>query len=114
MGTVVGTVVVDQPNVSLEAALLYAFPLPPVLLRPRLYHLLWLQLHQLTPSSPSCVTCDDIGSPYMIKKGKQCATFNLNAKCTNNSNWIDNKWCRLSCYEVGLAYEGEVCCNGNL
>jgi len=68
----------------------------------------------LTPTSPSCVTCDDIASPYMIKKGKQCATFNLNAKCTNNSNWIDNKWCRLSCYEVGLAYEGEVCCNGNL
>jgi len=68
----------------------------------------------LTPTSPSCVTCDDIASPYMIKKGKQCATVNLNAKCTNNSNWIDNKWCRLSCYEVGLAYEGEVCCNGNL
>jgi len=68
----------------------------------------------LTPTSPSCVTCDDIATPYMIKKGKQCATANLNAKCTDNSNWINNKWCRLSCYEVGLAYEGEVCCNGNL
>mmetsp|Transcript_3315 Transcript_3315/g.5034 ORF Transcript_3315/g.5034 Transcript_3315/m.5034 type:complete len:513 (-) Transcript_3315:107-1645(-) len=45
-----------------------------------------------------------------------CNTVDLttfNNKCTYNSKWTLEKYCRLSCFRAGLAYEGDFCCNAN-
>merc|ERR1711902_403875 len=65
----------------------------------------------LSPTSPDCIVCDDVETPGMVKKGKDCTTINLKNKCNKNSNWIKKKFCRLSCYNVGNGYDGDVCCN---
>jgi len=65
----------------------------------------------LTPTSTPCTDCNDQETPYMINKGKNCTTANLNNKCKQNSNWIANKYCMLSCYNSGNGYDGIVCCN---
>jgi len=66
-------------------------------------------------SSPtiSCILCDDVETNNMIKKGKDCATFNrLQQKCNKINKWMQNKFCQLSCYNAGVGYDGDVCCNG--
>merc|ERR1719232_1715026 len=63
------------------------------------------------PSS-SCVHCDNVGTNYMIENGKDCTAVNLGNKCIKKNSWISNKFCQLSCYGLGLGYEGDVCCNG--
>lgn len=59
------------------------------------------------PTEKTCdLTCDD--------KGPSCATqsvSSLSKKC-RRTNWINKKRCRLSCYNAGFGYNGEVCCNG--
>jgi len=65
------------------------------------------------PSS-SCIHCSNVASSYMIKNGKDCTAVNLADKCTKKDSWISSKLCQLSCYDVGLGYEGDVCCNGNI
>jgi len=63
------------------------------------------------PSS-SCIHCSNVASSYMIKNGKDCTAVNLANKCTKKYSWISSKFCQLSCYDSGLGYEGDVCCNG--
>jgi len=61
----------------------------------------------------SCILCDDVATNNMIKKGKDCATFNkLHKKCNKINKWKQNKFCQLSCYNAGVGYDGDVCCNG--
>jgi len=61
------------------------------------------------PTEKTCdLTCSD--------KGPSCATqsvSSLKKKC-NRAAWIDKKRCRLSCYNAGFGYNGEVCCNGSV
>eukprot|EP00546_Thalassionema_frauenfeldii_P013976 CAMPEP_0178929262 /NCGR_PEP_ID=MMETSP0786-20121207/20464_1 /TAXON_ID=186022 /ORGANISM="Thalassionema frauenfeldii, Strain CCMP 1798" /LENGTH=388 /DNA_ID=CAMNT_0020605423 /DNA_START=61 /DNA_END=1224 /DNA_ORIENTATION=- len=60
-----------------------------------------------------CVECDDVGTTYMIDVGSDCSTTSLlNTRCNKNQNWIDNGYCRLSCYKRGNGYDGDVCCTG--
>merc|ERR1711963_825354 len=63
------------------------------------------------PSS-SCIHCDNVATNYMIENGKDCTAVNLGNKCIKKNSWISNKFCQLSCYDFGLGYEGDVCCNG--
>jgi len=68
------------------------------------------------PSSiSSCTVCDNIATPWMVKNGKECTgdPNRLNRKCNKNRAWISNKYCQLSCYDAGNAYEGDICCSGN-
>merc|ERR1712152_127873 len=66
----------------------------------------------VTSPTVSCTTCDDVATPKMIKKGKNCATStNLQQKCTK-PKWMKKKYCQLSCYNAGVGYDGDVCCNG--
>jgi len=67
-----------------------------------------------SPTSPQCTSCDDRGTPTMSDKGKDCTSINLAGKCSNKSYWIKNKFCQLSCYNAGLGYDGDVCCNDTL
>jgi len=65
------------------------------------------------PTDSSCILCDDVESNSMIQKGKDCTTLNkLHKKCNKNPNWRQNKFCQLSCYDAGVGYDGDVCCNG--
>merc|ERR1719410_2377193 len=66
-----------------------------------------------TPFLPttSCVVCDDIGTKKMQNEGQSCASHkNLNEKCNIKGNWIKHKICRLSCYNAGKPYDGDLCC----
>jgi len=67
-----------------------------------------------SPTSPSCSICDDRETPYMINNGKDCTTTDLAKKCTNKSAWVSQKFCQLSCYNAGLGYDGDICCNATL
>merc|ERR1711862_1048499 len=95
-------VAVDQPNVLVAAAISCIPPSdttsPPT----------------QSPTSPQCTPCDDRGTPTMSVKGKDCTSINLAGKCSNKSYWIKNKFCQLSCYNAGLGYDGDVCCNDTL
>mmetsp|Transcript_4017 Transcript_4017/g.4453 ORF Transcript_4017/g.4453 Transcript_4017/m.4453 type:complete len:245 (+) Transcript_4017:158-892(+) len=68
-----------------------------------------------TPSSTptrNCIVCDDVETPWMASNGKDCTTSSLiNTKCNKNDNWTAKKFCRLSCFNAGNGYEGDVCCN---
>jgi len=64
----------------------------------------------------SCTICDDRENNRMINKGQDCASSTgiLTRKCNNSGQWINNKYCQLSCYNNGNGYDGDVCCNGNV
>jgi len=64
-------------------------------------------------TSRSCIFCDDIKTTYMIETGKNCASFpnTIKKKCNKHSKWIEEKFCRLTCYMAGNGYEEDVCCN---
>merc|ERR1711862_924127 len=100
-------VAVGQPNVLLVIATLLAFHRPilhPLLPKPQLHsHQLLLRALLVT-----------IASLLFINKGKDCTTVNLASKCTNKSFWINQKFCQLSCYNAGLGYDGDICCNATL
>jgi len=34
----------------------------------------------------------------------------LETKCNRNENWVANKYCQQSCYNIGLGYLGDECC----
>merc|ERR1711884_286178 len=66
----------------------------------------------LPPST--CTQCTNNPNNWMIKKGNTCETLvNVSKKCIKQ-NWIKNKFCQLRCYEAGLGYEGDVCCQSQL
>jgi len=50
----------------------------------------------------------------MISVGMECpSSYLLETKCNKNAAWTENKNCRLSCYNEGYGYEGDVCCESN-
>merc|ERR1712241_589716 len=59
------------------------------------------------------IECNDEGTPGMKKNNKDCAKFNISKKCNLNEIWSQSNFCQLSCYNAGLGYEGDVCCNSN-
>jgi len=60
-----------------------------------------------------CIECDDEETKGMKDNGKDCTTIKISNKCNLNDKWVKNKFCQLSCYNAGLGYDGDVCCNGN-
>jgi len=63
-----------------------------------------------SPPSPSCTICDDEPTKGMKKKGKSCTDMKLEKHCNKNAAWISKGICKLSCYNEGFGYEGNVCC----
>jgi len=69
----------------------------------------------LPTSNPTeCNICDDKNTPFMENNNEDCPTFNkLHKKCNKANNWTKNGYCRLSCYNAGYGYPGDVCCSEN-
>merc|ERR1712183_617004 len=67
----------------------------------------------LISSSRSCEVCDNSEPEWMVNNGKDCASFPdvMKKNCNKNSKWIEEKFCRLTCYNSGNGYKGDVCCN---
>jgi len=66
------------------------------------------------PTPVPCIVCDDVETPRMTSTGRDCTRTNLvNTKCNKSNFWITNKWCRLSCYNAGNGYPGDVCCSSS-
>ena len=61
--------------------------------------------------SPSCSSCTDIETEWMIKNNKDCTTSDLIfSKCKNSAYWTRNSHCQHSCFHVGNGYTGDECC----
>jgi len=68
-----------------------------------------------SPTSIGCIVCDDEETSWMKSTGKDCTTSSLiDTKCNKSDAWIINKYCRLSCYNAGNGYAGDVCCDSNM
>merc|ERR1712154_12757 len=66
-----------------------------------------------SPTLPTCIVCDDVPTGNMIDRGETCEEANnIDNKCAKD-NWINKKFCQLTCYNTGNGYEGDVCCNGS-
>jgi len=70
----------------------------------------------LKPTPPACTMCDDIETSWQIQNGFDCATdtVRINKKCNKDDKWTDKGFCRLSCYNAGNGYPGDVCCDETL
>jgi len=67
------------------------------------------------PNSPptSCTECSNDETPFMDNSGLDCTATNLvNTKCNKSYQWINNNYCKLSCFEAGNGYDGDNCCVG--
>jgi len=66
-----------------------------------------------TVEEEKCTPCDDKPTPIMIGKGKACSNFPtiISTRCNEADNWVDNKFCRKTCFEKGRGYEGDDCCD---
>merc|ERR1712183_164770 len=68
-----------------------------------------------SPSISSCITCDDVPPGTMKRNNKICAGSNsVQTKCNKSAKWTNKKFCRLSCFNAGNGYEGDLCCNGSI
>ena len=48
----------------------------------------------------------------MVRKGEECDSWiGLGRRCSQSRTWRKEKYCRLSCSEIGLGYEGDDCCS---
>mmetsp|Transcript_32272 Transcript_32272/g.47706 ORF Transcript_32272/g.47706 Transcript_32272/m.47706 type:complete len:635 (+) Transcript_32272:70-1974(+) len=64
------------------------------------------------PPTVACIICDDVETAWMASNGKDCTTSDLiGTKCNKNAQWTTNKFCRLSCFNGGNGYPGDVCCS---
>merc|ERR1711933_672977 len=71
-----------------------------------------------SPVADECIVCSNNPTRYMTKKAKKdrdplsCEDYGeaLEAKCNKHKEWIEEKYCQLSCYLIGKGYEGDVCC----
>jgi len=70
-----------------------------------------------TTASPTpivCTICNDEETYWMKSTGKDCTTSSLiDTKCNKSDAWTINKYCRLSCYNAGYGYDGDVCCDSS-
>jgi len=66
-----------------------------------------------SPTSTYCIVCDNEETSWMKRNDKDCISSTLiDTKCNKSTLWVNNKYCRLSCYNAGNGYDGDVCCNG--
>merc|ERR1711971_1127716 len=65
------------------------------------------------PTPPNCTICDDKETNWQIQNGYDCSTdtVRMNNKCNKDAKWTQKGWCRLSCYNAGNGYPGDVCCD---
>lgn len=70
----------------------------------------------LKPTPPTCTMCDDRETSWQIQNGFDCATdtVRMDKKCNKDAKWANKGYCRLSCYNAGSGYPGDVCCDGTL
>jgi cellulose 1,4-beta-cellobiosidase len=68
------------------------------------------------PTPPTCTMCDDRETSWQIQNGFDCATdtVRMDKKCNKDAKWANKGYCRLSCYNAGSGYPGDVCCDGIL
>ena len=61
----------------------------------------------------NCTPCDDKPTPIMIGKGKVCSDFPtiISTRCKDADNWVENKFCRKTCFENRRGYEEDDCCD---
>jgi len=67
-----------------------------------------------SPTEPvACIECDDIPTSSMVSNSLSCLDVyhKMEVRCVKD-NWMENKYCQLSCYNAGYGYEGDMCCNG--
>jgi len=66
-----------------------------------------------TRNQANCILCHDEENDYMNNVGMDCETSAsyIERKCINNGTWRQEKFCQKSCYEAGLGYESDNCCN---
>merc|ERR1711862_1044835 len=58
------------------------------------------------------VLISDNETPWMKRNNEDCTTSSLiDTKCNKNPGWRQKKYCRLSCYEAGNGYSGDICCD---
>jgi len=64
-------------------------------------------------STPSCIVCDDIQTPWMSDNSKECATWkNTEERCENKTDWwLKKRFCRFTCADLGYPYDDDVCCD---
>ena len=63
-----------------------------------------------TPRPSAAVACDNRASPYMDANGHGCTTWNgLLARCRDDADWRAAQYCRFSCDELGVGYDGFTC-----
>jgi len=70
--------------------------------------ILSLALSQVKSNNSSSFPCNTICNDKPERKGKSCVGNEVNC---NDSLWKKKGLCRLSCYNAGFGYEGDVCCN---
>jgi len=60
----------------------------------------------------ACCTLSDDPSPTMAQEEEECATswVALSGLCNLDGDWRRGRWCRRSCFFLGLGYEGDDCC----
>merc|ERR1712157_708395 len=53
-----------------------------------------------------CTVCDDLPTPSMASKGKECADVpnTLANKCNKNNQWLKKGYCKISCQKAGFGY----------
>jgi len=67
----------------------------------------------LEPAPPTCTICDDKETTWQTENGFDCATdtVRIDKKCNKDAKWTEKGYCRLSCYNAGNGYPGDVCCD---
>jgi len=71
-----------------------------------------------SPTPKPTQFCDDIPTPSIEGKGDSCDMEKYVTKmtdnwCTNNNTWMNKKYCQLTCFKLGVGYEGDTCENAN-
>ena len=62
---------------------------------------------ELSSTNESCEICSD-DPPNM---GIQCDDEStITRKCNKSNRWRTEKFCKSSCYDIGLGYDNIVCC----
>ena len=62
--------------------------------------------------SKPCTVCYDILTPDMVKYEEPCTKSGamLMISCNKQDDWIQEKYCQLSCFLYGNGYQGDNCC----
>jgi uncharacterized protein (DUF1800 family)/uncharacterized protein (DUF1501 family) len=52
-----------------------------------------------------CSGCSDIPTGGMVKNYQTCSNYtSLHKQCTQNSWWVDQEWCQISCWKISMGY----------